>query len=75
MSTINLTGFVTLLAIVAVTQVTGDIYYVKPSQNSSLPYACPSSYPCHTLQYKQYSIFQIQLHVPIPAWYPLSREQ
>ena len=51
MSTINLTGFMTLLAIVAVTQATGNIYYVKPNHNSSLPYACPSSYPCHTLQY------------------------
>ena len=51
MRTMNFTRFVTLLAIVAVPQVTGDIYYVKPSHNSSLPYACPSSYPCHTLQY------------------------
>ena len=51
MSTINLTGSMTLLAIVAVTQATGDIYYVKPSHNSSLSYVCPSSYPCHILQY------------------------
>ena len=47
----NLSVFITLLAILAATQADIDIYYVKPSHNSSLPYACPATYPCHTLQY------------------------
>ena len=47
----RLAGIMILLAILTVAQVTVDIYYVKPSHNSSLPYSCPSSYPCHTLQY------------------------
>ena len=51
MGTTNLTGFMILLAILSTVQATVDIYYVKPSHNSSLPYPCPSSYPCHTLQY------------------------
>ena len=47
----RLAGIMILLAILTVAQATVDIYYVKPSHNSSLPYSCPSSYPCHTLQY------------------------
>ena len=53
MVTTNVTGFMgcTLLPILAATQAAFGIYYVKPSHNSSLPYSCPVSYPCHTLQY------------------------
>ena len=51
MAVTSLTGFMTLLATLAVVQATVDIYYVKPSHNSSLPYSCPPSHPCHTLQY------------------------
>ena len=43
----NLSLYITLLA---VTLADCDIYYVKPSHNSSLPHPCPAS-PCHTLQY------------------------
>ena len=51
MALTRLAGIMILLAILTVAQATVDIYYVKPSHNSSLPYSCPSSYPCHTLQY------------------------
>jgi len=44
----NLSLYITLLA---VTLPDFDIYYVKPTYNSSTPYVCPTSYPCHTLQY------------------------
>ena len=51
MNVTSLTGFMILLGTLTVVQATVDIYYVKPSHNSSLPYSCPSNYPCHTLQY------------------------
>ena len=51
MATTTLSVFITLLVVQVATQADFDIYYVKPSHNSSLPYACPATYPCHTLQY------------------------
>jgi len=55
MVTNNMTVFMnmtcTFLAILAGSQADFDIYYVKPTYNSTLQYACPASYPCHTLQY------------------------
>jgi len=49
MVTTNLTGFMTctFLAILAASQATFDVYYVKPSHNSSPPYACPASSTQH----------------------------
>jgi len=44
----NLSLYITLLA---VTLPDFDIYYVKPTYNSSTPYVCPTNYPCYTLQY------------------------